>query len=115
MSSLLNKYRNKTTGRIIEVHIDTDPTDPREQFDECSDETYEAWRNGEVFGFIAYDPKTCEHCNSPLQENEDSCWGFYGDDKAFMLEEAGITNEDDWEELKHGPGLEEDSGVLGLH
>lgn len=100
MRSLLNKYRNKTTGRIIEVHIDTDPLNPREQFDVCSDETYEAWCNGEVFGFIAYDPKVCEHCGSALQEEYDSCWGYYGfSEQEYMLSEAGYTNEDEWEEV----------------
>ncbi|MDT8900617.1 hypothetical protein [Anaeroselena agilis] len=54
-------------------------------------ETYEQYRQGEVYGFILHELKArdclacggeagCEVCPEVEDEEIDSCWGFYGDD-----------------------------------
>lgn len=66
-------------------------------------ETYQAYCNGEVFGYIIQDDDIEEAC-------EDSCWGFY--DMKYMLDEAKETidrwdNDKQEKEWKHIPVLTE--------
>ncbi len=40
---------------------------------------YNEWANGEVYGFKVFDPEG---------EEIDSCWGFYGSDRDYMIQQA---------------------------
>lgn len=41
---------------------------------------YDQYLQGDTYGFIAYEKKTCECCNHTEYEEINSCWGFYGND-----------------------------------
>lgn len=99
MSNTLVKTYKKD-GRVVEIHYDSGAQDPRKAFDNYSEAEVQAWRAGEVYGFVAYTPETCPTCKQGVHKDEDDCWGFYGDwKKSGILEDAGIKNEDEWEEV----------------
>lgn len=41
-------------------------------------ETYDQFLTGDVYGFVLYKKTKCNECGHVEEENEDSCWGFYG-------------------------------------
>lgn len=60
-------------------------------------ETYDLYLRGDVYGYTltkhVVEQETCPHCGQVIdeyeeEEEEDSCWGFYGD----CLEENGILD-----------------------
>lgn len=63
--------------------------------------TYDDYLTGNVWGFTLYQLKTCD-MGHEHKEHIDSCWGFYGHDieKNGILENAGITDFEDWEEVQ---------------
>ncbi len=62
-------------------------------------EVYGQYVNGEVYGYVHLRRKACGECGHNIDEDIDSCWGFYGSDwaESGLLEQAGI-NLDEWEE-----------------
>jgi hypothetical protein len=68
-----------------------------DQYLECEMETYDQYLRGDVYGFtltktVVHQDK-CPHCGEVIKEYEieeevDSCWGFYGD----CIEENGILD-----------------------
>lgn len=56
-------------GFEIEIQIDNCAGDPRKEFDFYTPEEVQAWKDGEVYGWIAKEKG----------EHVDSCWGYYGD------------------------------------
>jgi len=62
-------------------------------------ETYTAWCNGEVYGFMIDDVTKCEHCKQEIVKSDPdgSCWGFYGNDIEYMASEvrAALDGETD--------------------
>jgi hypothetical protein len=60
-------------------------------------ETYDQYLRGDVYGFVltktVKQQDKCPHCGEiireyEVEEEDDSCWGFYGD----CLEENGILD-----------------------
>ena len=47
---------------------------------------YNDYLSGDVWGWVFKTTKMCEPCGSEVAEEEDSCFGFYGD-----LEESGLA------------------------
>jgi hypothetical protein len=43
-------------------------------------ETYDQFLRGDVYGFVLSKAEHCETCDHEEWKNEESCWGFYGDD-----------------------------------
>lgn len=65
-------------GYVIIIYRDESPTDPKSEFDNYSEEEYQYYVDGEVFGFVVQN-----------SEGEmDSVWGFYGMD----FEKNGMLN-----------------------
>lgn len=56
-------------GFVIEIQYDQDANDPRKEFDFYTPEEVQAWRDGEVYGWIAKEKG----------QYIGSCWGYYGD------------------------------------
>jgi len=63
---------------------------------------YDQYITGAVYGFRKYELVTCKTCKHTEEEIIDSCYGFYGHDhkESGLLEQAGITNLDEWEEIE---------------
>lgn len=57
---------------------------------------------GNVYGYRTYAVKRCGECGHDEEDEEDSCWGFYGDDfkENGLFEMAGIKDIDEWEEIE---------------
>lgn len=51
--------------------------------------TYDQYLRGDVYGFVLEKHTVCECCGHEEWEQEDSCWGFYGD----TLEDSGILEQ----------------------
>lgn len=62
-------------------------------------EIYGQYVNGEVYGYVHLRRKACGECGQDVDEDIDSCWGFYGSkwEENGLLESAGIKL-DEWEE-----------------
>lgn len=58
------------------LEADQDSGDPREEWDNWSEEDVECWKSGDVYGAIVYRPDG---------GIGDSCWGFYGHGFAIEL------------------------------
>ena len=56
-------------GFVIEIEYDQFAGDPREEFDFYTPEEVQAWKDGEVYGWIVKEKG----------DHVDSCWGYYGD------------------------------------
>ncbi len=63
--------------------------------------TYDQYLLGDVWGFRKYQLVKCDKCGSCVEEDLDSCWGFYGDDHkaSGLLESARIEDLSQWEVL----------------
>lgn len=57
-------------------------------------DTYNDWANGNVWGYTINKVTPCKCCANATSEEIDSCWGFYGDDLAGMLENAAPEHHD---------------------
>jgi hypothetical protein len=62
------------TGRLTKKH-----EDKVREILEQEVQIYNQWANGEVYGFTVFDPEG---------EELDSCGGFYGSDRDYMIQEA---------------------------
>lgn len=61
---------------------------------------YNDYVQGNVYGYSRFKIVTCPNCSHEEKKIIDSCCGFYGHDheKSGLLDNAGITNWDEWEE-----------------
>jgi hypothetical protein len=64
-------------------------------------QTYNAWANGDVWGYVAEIVTRCETCGGEVTEDLGGCWGFYGPYAKTMIEDiksavvrAGFKTED---------------------
>ncbi len=64
--------QNHESGLTVALYQDFDPTSPAD-WDEPSEEDWELFRNGDVWGYVVMDGAGA---------HLDSCWGFYGYDYA---------------------------------
>ena len=48
----------------------------------------DAWMNGDFLGYVV---RELDEDGEPLEDTEDSCWGYYGLDSEYALEEARRT------------------------
>jgi hypothetical protein len=39
---------------------------------------YAQWSEGDVYGYVIEEGKTCDHCDHTVWKEVDSCYGFYG-------------------------------------
>ena len=51
---------------------------------------YTQWCNGEIYGYRAYLKSFCDHCDNEIQEERDSCWGFYS--KEDMIDNLDLSD-----------------------
>ena len=65
---------------VITISIDITPVNPKEEYDNYSEEEYKAYLNGECYGFVIKELKTCECCQHVSENVIESIWGFYGSD-----------------------------------
>lgn len=64
--------------------------------------TYNQYLTGDIYGFELYENKICSLCKTEEREILNSCSGFYGTNwsENGLLEEAGITDLNEWEEVE---------------
>jgi hypothetical protein len=77
------------TPERIRAEYGADSAESREQARkalECEVKVYDQYLTGDVWGFLAEETEDCPCCGSPKVVIEDSCFGFYGADKAAMKE-----------------------------
>ena len=86
-----------TSKRLKEMGVDAAKA---EEYLRSEVEQYDHYITGNVYGFQHFKKVVCDKCGSVEEKEGDSCWGFYGFDhkESGLLEEAGITNLDEWEE-----------------
>lgn len=65
---------------VISIEIDDVPINPKEEYDCYSEEEYQAYLNGECYGVMIIELKTCECCKHVSEDVVESIWGFYGAD-----------------------------------
>jgi hypothetical protein len=68
----------------IEIHHDQDAGNPADEWDNYSAEEVEAWRYGQVFGWVV--------TRADTGDLVDSCWGYYGGPDSetwnYMIQQA---------------------------
>ena len=70
-SDLTLTFRENTIMAIkYRLELDTDPCNPRTEYDGASEDEYLRYLEGDVWGFEIYDDENGHVI--------DSCWGFYG-------------------------------------
>lgn len=61
--------------------------DRRVDAQRCLD-SYNAWCNGEVYGYLIEEQETCPTCKHVSEmDSVESCWGFLGNDLDYMFSE----------------------------
>ena len=87
-----------TLERLKELGVDPEKA---EEYLKSEVESYDQFLRGEVYGFTRFKKVTCGDCGHTEEEDDDSCWGFYGSDHeaSGLLDSAGITDFDEWEEI----------------
>lgn len=63
-------------------------------------EVYDHYIRGNIYGYNIFKIDVCSNCGHEEKKYIDSCHGFFGPDheKSGLLESAGITNWNEWEE-----------------
>lgn len=57
-------------------------------------ETYDQYLRGDVYGFVLEKETVCDVCQIKSVDQEDSCWGFFGDDITVNGILDHLSNED---------------------
>jgi hypothetical protein len=71
------RRRGDMDDLIYRIEHDLGAPNPAEEFDIYSDAEVEAWRDGEVFGWIV--ERVWVKDGQIQTEHVDSCWGYYGE------------------------------------